>query len=80
MLLNHSDCWDELLGVVKIAASLSVRTNGPKWIDAKEKALWRYGVLLKCKTLFRQDLADELRAGSVANGLRGPDERGVGGR
>jgi len=37
MLLDHSDRWDELPNVVKIAAALSARTKGLEWLDATER-------------------------------------------
>ena len=39
MLLDHSDRWDELPNVVKIAAALSARTKGLQWLDPTERTL-----------------------------------------
>ena len=39
MLLHHSDRWDELPNVIKIAAALSARTKGLECVDATEKTL-----------------------------------------
>ena len=37
ILLDHSNRWDELPNLVKIAAALSARTKGLEWLDATEK-------------------------------------------
>ena len=79
MLLHHSDRWDELPNVVKIAAALSARTKGLEWLDAIERTLWRWVVLVQSKKLFQADIAEEVRAGSASNGIGGPEERGVDG-
>ena len=52
MLLDHSDRWDELPNVVKIAAALSARTKGLQWLDAAERTLWCRIVLVECKKPF----------------------------
>ena len=79
MLLDHSDHWDELPNVAKIAAALSARTKGLEWLDATELALWRRVVLVECKKLFQADIAVEVRAGNASNGIGGPEERSVDG-
>ena len=79
MLIDHSDRWDEIANVVKIAAALSARTKGLEWLDATEKALWRRSVIFECRKLFRADIAEEVPAGSTPNGPGSLDERGVGG-
>ena len=52
MLLDHSDRWEELPNVAKIAAALSARTKGFEWLDATERSVWRRIVLVECKKLF----------------------------
>ena len=79
ILLDHSDRWDELPNVVKIAAALSARTKGLEWLDATELALWRRVVLVECKKLFQADIAEEVQAGNASNAIGGPQERGVDG-
>ena len=37
ILLDHSDRWDELPNVVKIAAALRAHTKGLEWLDATER-------------------------------------------
>ena len=75
MLLDHSDHWDELPNVAKIAAALSARTKGLEWLDATERTLCRRGVLVECNKLFQADIAEEVRAGNAPNGIGGPQER-----
>ena len=77
MLLDHSDRWDELPNVAKIAAALSARTKGFEWLDATERSVWRRIVLVECKKLFQADIAEEVRAGNPSSGIRGPKESGV---
>ena len=79
MLFDHSDRWDELLNVVKIAAALSARAKGLEWLDATERTLWRRIVLVERNKLFQADIAEEVRAGNASNGIGGPEERGVDG-
>ena len=79
MLLDHSDRWDELPNVVKIAAALSARTKGLEWLDAAERTLWRRIVLVECKQLFQADIAEYVRAGNASNRIGGPEERGLDG-
>ena len=79
MLLDHSERWDELLNVVKIAAALSARTKGLEWLDATERTLWPRIVFVECQKLFQADIAEEVRAGNASNGIGGPEERGVDG-
>ena len=64
MLLDHSDRWDELRDIVKIAAALSARTKGLEWLDATGRTLWRRIVFVECKKLFQADIAEEVRAGN----------------
>ena len=64
MLLDHSDRWDELPNVVKIAAALSARTKGLEWLDATERTSERRIFLVECKKLFQADIAEEVRAGN----------------
>ena len=54
MLLDHSDRWDELPNVVKIAAALSARTKGLEWLDATERTLWRRTVLVDVRSCFKR--------------------------
>ena len=79
MLLDHSDRWDELPNVIKIAATLSARTKGFQWLHAAERTLGRRIVLVECKKLFQGDIAEEVRAGSASNGNGGPEVCGVDG-
>ena len=79
MLLDHSDRWDELRDIVKIAAALSARTKGLEWLDATGRTVWRRIVLAECKKLFEADIAEVVRAGNASNGIGGPEERGVDG-
>ena len=79
MLLDHSDRWDELPNVVKIAAALSARTKGLEWPEATERTLCSRIVLVECKKLFQANIAEELRAGNAPNGIEGPGERGMDG-
>jgi len=77
ILLDHSDRWDELPNVVKIAAALSAYTKCLEWhLMRREKLLW-------CSPRMQEAVPLGphlgLQAGSVANRLRGPEERGVGG-
>ena len=79
ILLDHSDRWDELPNVVKIAAALRAHTKGLEWLDATERTLWRRIVLVERNKLFQADIAEEVRAGNASNGIGGPEERGVDG-
>ena len=79
MLLDHSDRWDELPNVIKIAAALSARTKGLEWLDATGRTVWRRIVLAECKKLFQADIAEEVRAGNASNGIGSHEERGVDG-
>ena len=79
MLLDHSDRWNELPNVVKIAAALSAPTKGLQRFDATETTSWCLIVLTECKKLFQADIAEGVRTGSASNAIRGPGERGADG-
>ena len=79
MLLDHSDRWDELRNVAKIAAAFSARIKGLEWLDATQRTLWRRIVLVECKKLFQADIAEEVRAWNASNEIGGPEERGMDG-
>lgn len=68
MLVNHADRWDNLRGVMKIAAALSTRKEGPPWLSGKEQKAWRPLLIAELKRLLHEDI----RFRASTNGPRRP--------